>query len=198
MPVSCAAPDCSTALERAHRIENPRRLRAQILGARFRARKMRAIDDAHVDAGARERERDRRTGRTTANDEHLRIEHSRTLPRQERGQKAARALLRKFTMSLSSHGTPRSGAFVAPQSCSVAFGLTVAGVAPPTRLHRRAEQRVDDRARDAADRDVAAPPRASIPVARSTQRDEHGAGDRRQCANQPRRPRTFPRERAAR
>ena len=95
MPASAAAPDRSTRVERAHLGQNARRFRAQILGARLRARKARAIHDVHVDAGARQREGHRRAGRPTADDEHVRIPHSELYRDEQGGQKSARRVAEK-------------------------------------------------------------------------------------------------------
>jgi len=64
------------ALQRAHRREQTRRFRAQILGAWLRARKPRTIDDVDVYARACECARERRSGGTTADDQNVRIVHS--------------------------------------------------------------------------------------------------------------------------
>ena len=57
------------SLEHAHLVENARGLRAHVLGAGLVTRKMRAIEQHHVDPGAREVERGRGARRSTAYDD---------------------------------------------------------------------------------------------------------------------------------
>src|SRR5262249_30824451 len=58
-------------LERAEPVEEPRRLRAQVLAADLRARKARAIDEPHRQALLGEEDGGRRAGRTGADDDDV-------------------------------------------------------------------------------------------------------------------------------
>ena len=58
-------------VERAHLAQDSRRLRAQILRARLRAGKGRAVEHEHARAGARERERRRRACGTASDDDDV-------------------------------------------------------------------------------------------------------------------------------
>ena len=91
-PDSAAAPEHFDALERAHRVEHARRLGAEVLGARFRSRESRAVDEQHVNAAPSQREGERRSRRTTADDEDVGVHADRREERHEdrRGGRAAR------------------------------------------------------------------------------------------------------------
>jgi len=65
------SPGAFDGIKRAHVRQNPRRLRTEILGARFWTWEVRAIKDENIHTIARQRPRRGRTRGTTADDNHI-------------------------------------------------------------------------------------------------------------------------------
>ena len=157
MPARCAAPARSTALERAHVAQNARRLRAQILGARLGAREDGAVEQQHAHAGARQRERGRRAGRSAADHEDVCVplrDHQRRAVHEERGDGGAgdrRDQIDEIVVHQrepAARGGSRCHSRAPPAPCSSGMCRTSAGPGGwRRRSNRRSRRRIRRRSR---------------------------------------------------